>query len=178
MAAEPFSGPTEHTPVTDHVLSVLVENKAGVLSRIAGLFSRRGFNINSLAVAPASDDERFSRLTIVVDAESAPIEQVVGQLNKLINVVEIRHLTHDVSVEREMLLATLAVDEAGRGDLLRQLAHAGASIIDFSNTKVTVTLSGAPSAVDAFEESLEAHYGPIEVQRTGRVALPRLSTSG
>ena len=175
MMAEPFSGTTEHTPVTHHILSVLVENKAGVLSRIAGLFSRRGFNIFSLAVAPAAEDERFSRLTIVVDAESAPIAQVVGQLNKLINVVAIRDMRPDEATERELLLATVSVDEEGRQDLLAHVAHAGASIVDFSSDAVTVSLSGTPAAADAFERHLEANYGSVEVQRTGRVALPRLN---
>lgn len=89
---EPFTGVTSSSPVRHHILSVLVENKAGVLARIAGLFARRGFNIYSLAVAPADDSQRFSRITIVVDAESAPLEQIRGQLDKLINVVEIKDL--------------------------------------------------------------------------------------
>ena len=95
--------------MTHHILSVLVENKAGVLSRVAGLFSRRGFNIFSLAVSP-TDDERFSRMTIVVDAESAPIEQIPRQTEKLINVVDIRELTAGESVERELMLATVRVE--------------------------------------------------------------------
>jgi acetolactate synthase-1/3 small subunit len=173
--AEPFSGTTEHTPVTHHILSVLVENKAGVLSRIAGLFSRRGFNIYSLAVAPAAKDERFSRITIVIDAESAPIAQVVGQLNKLINVVEIRDMAPIEAAERELLLATVSVDESGRSSLLSHVAHSGASIIDFSAASVTVSLAGTPVAVDAFEHFLEVNYSSVEVQRTGRVALPRLN---
>ncbi len=89
-----------------HILSVLVENKPGVLARIAGLFARRGFNIYSLAVAPAESHARFSRVTIVVDAESAPLEQIVGQLDKLVNVVAISDLAPHDAVERELLLAT------------------------------------------------------------------------
>ncbi len=89
-----------------HILSVLVENKAGVLARVAGLFSRRGFNIFSLAVAP-TNDERFSRLTIVVDVESAPLEQIVQQLDKLVNVVSISQLAPEAAVERELVLATV-----------------------------------------------------------------------
>ncbi|CAB4818452.1 MAG: acetolactate synthase small subunit [Actinobacteria bacterium] len=177
MAPEPFLGTTESTPIRHHILSVLVENKAGVLSRVAGLFSRRGFNIYSLAVAPADDDERFSRITIVVDAESAPLEQVVGQLNKLINVVEIRDLAPTEAVERELLLATVHIDAEGRGELLRRVAHSGASIIDFSGSAVTVSLAGTPAALDTFETSLAERYPSLEVQRTGRVALPRLHPS-
>src|SRR6202453_3253748 len=90
-----------------HILSVLVENKAGVLSRVAGLFTRRGFNIYSLAVAPTDADERFSRITIVVDVESAPLEQVIMQLDKLINVVSIDELSPAEAVERELLLVTV-----------------------------------------------------------------------
>ncbi|MGH9043754.1 MAG: acetolactate synthase small subunit, partial [Acidimicrobiales bacterium] len=100
-----------------HILSVLVENKAGVLARVAGLFSRRGFNIFSLAVAP-TDDDRFSRLTIVVDVESAPLHQVVAQLDKLVNVVSIRQFAPESAIERELLLATVAAREAASDDVV------------------------------------------------------------
>src|SRR4051812_16733420 len=90
-----------------HMLSVLVENKAGVLTRVAGLFARRGFNIHSLAVAP-TDDERFSRISMVVDVESAPLEQMIKQLDKLINVIEISELAPDEAVSRELLLVTVS----------------------------------------------------------------------
>ena len=175
MAAEPFTGSTEHSPVTHHILSVLVENKAGVLARVAGLFSRRGFNISSLAVAPSDDDATFSRITIVVDAESTPIAQVVGQLNKLLNVVEIRDMAPTEATERELLLATVTIEAADRGHLLQSVAHAGASIIDFSADKVTVSLSGTPAHITAFEALLLKSYPSTEIQRTGLVALPRLN---
>jgi acetolactate synthase-1/3 small subunit len=174
--AEPFVG-SEHTELTHHILSVLVENKAGVLSRVAGLFSRRGFNIYSLAVAPADAEERFSRFTIVVDAESAPLEQIVAQLDKLINVVEIRDLSDSTTVQRELLLATVHLDGADRGDLLRLVAAAGAAVIDFLEGDVSVSLTGTPRALDTFEANLLALHPRVEVQRTGRVALPRLGTS-
>jgi len=177
MPPEPYSGTKSHTPVTHHILSVLVENKAGVLSRVAGLFSRRGFNIYSLAVAPADDHERFSRITIVVDAESAPLEQVVGQLDKLLNVVEIKDLAPAEAVERELLLATAELSASERSPLLSLVAHAGAAIIDFSAERVTVSLTGTPAALNAFEASLTEHCPSLEVQRTGRVALPRLNPS-
>jgi acetolactate synthase regulatory subunit len=93
VSPEPYLGDTARTPIRHHILSVLVENKPGVLARIAGLFARRGFNIYSLAVAPAESHARFSRVTIVVDAESAPLEQIVGQLDKLVNVVAISDLS-------------------------------------------------------------------------------------
>ena len=177
MAPEPFTGSTGPAEVTHHILSVLVENKAGVLSRVAGLFSRRGFNIYSLAVAPADESERFSRITIVVDAESAPIAQVVGQLNKLINVVEIRDMGPGEAEERELLLASVQVAESVRSALLDEVAEAGASVIDVSPHALTVSLAGTPSVIDGFEGFLVGLDATVEIQRTGRVALPRLSPS-
>ena len=100
-----------------HVLVVKVENKPGVLTRVAGLFARRGLNIDTLTVAP-TDDERFSRITISVDAESAPLEQVVKQLDKLVNVVEIRELDPSQSVERELMLVTIQAPAPDRGEIL------------------------------------------------------------
>ncbi len=170
---EPFLGDTVHTPVRHHILSVLVENKAGVLARIAGMFARRGFNIYSLAVAPAESDARFSRVTIVVDAESAPLEQIVGQLDKLVNVVAITDLSPQDALERELLLATVPTEDATRGQLLDLAAGAGASIVDVDGTALTVMLAGTPGACDALERSLES-FPEVELHRTGRVALPRL----
>jgi acetolactate synthase-1/3 small subunit len=160
--------------VRHHILSVLVENKAGVLARIAGLFARRGFNIYSLAVAPAESHARFSRVTIVVDAESAPLEQIVGQLDKLVNVVAITDLAPRDAVERELLLATLSVDDESRTTMLDTVTRAGASIVDVGATSVTVMLAGTPGACDDLERALE-DFTDVELHRTGRVALPRLS---
>jgi len=154
---------------------VLVENKAGVLARIAGLFARRGFNIYSLAVAPADDSQRFSRITIVVDAESAPLDQIRGQLNKLINVVEIKDLAPREALERELLLATVEVDDETRQAVLDAVAQANAAIVDVNDSSVTLMLAGTPAACDALERQLEA-FAQIELHRTGRVALPRLSS--
>jgi acetolactate synthase-1/3 small subunit len=173
-APEPFTGTTVTSPVRHHILSVLVENKAGVLARIAGLFARRGFNIYSLAVAPADDSQRFSRITIVVDAQSAPLEQIRGQLNKLINVVDIKDLAPREALERELLLATVSVDETTRPAVLEAVAQANASIVDVSEGAVTLMLAGTPTACDALERRLEG-FTHVELHRTGRVALPRLS---
>jgi acetolactate synthase-1/3 small subunit len=173
VSPEPFLGQSDPAPVRHHILSVLVENKAGVLARIAGLFARRGFNIYSLAVAPAEGNARFSRVTIVVDAQSAPLEQIVAQLDKLINVVEITDLAPQDAVERELLLATLPVDSATRADVLEVAAHTGASIVDVNATSVTVMLAGTPGACDRLERALEV-FSDVALQRTGRVALPRL----
>jgi acetolactate synthase I/III small subunit len=173
MSPEPFLGETDPSPVRHHILSVLVENKAGVLARIAGLFARRGFNIYSLAVAPAEGNARFSRVTIVVDAQSAPLEQIVAQLNKLVNVVEITDLAPKDAVERELLLATLPVDSATRADVLEVAANTGASIVDVNAASMTVMLAGTPGACDQLEKALEV-FNNVALQRTGRVALPRL----
>ena len=173
MTPEPIEGSLSGAPVTHHILSVLVENKAGVLARIAGLFARRGFNIYSLAVAPAEGHEKFSRITIVVDAESAPLEQIVGQLEKLINVVAITDLAPRDALERELLIATVHVDNESRRAVLDAVASAGASIVDVDGGAVTVMLAGTPGACDQFEHRLEA-FARVELQRTGRVALSRL----
>jgi len=175
MAPEPYLGPETHTPVRHHILSVLVENKAGVLARVAGLFARRGFNIYSLAVAPAELHERFSRITIVVDAESAPLEQIVGQLYKLVNVVNISDLSPSDAVERELLLATIPTNVDSRTGLLDVIGEANAAIVDVDAKHVTVMLAGTPKSCDEFEKSLESYDG-VELHRTGRVALPRLGT--
>ncbi len=155
-----------------HTLSVLVENKAGVLARVASLFSRRGFNIYSLAVAP-TDDERFSRITIVVDVESAPLEQVTKQLFKLINVVKITELDPAGSVEREMALATIRADASVRSEVIELVGVLEGRIVDVGYDQLTVMLAGPPSKIDDFEELMRS-YGIVELQRTGRVALPKL----
>ena len=162
--------------VRHHLLSVLVENKAGVLARVAGLFSRRGFNIFSLAVAP-TDDDRFSRITVVVDVESAPLEQVIQQLDKLINVVSISQLAPAEAVERELLLATVAVDAARREEVGAQVEAFGGEVLDVGDGELTVMLAERPETVDEFERLL-ADCRIVELQRTGRVALPMLGHSG
>jgi acetolactate synthase I/III small subunit len=156
-----------------HLLSVLVENKAGVLTRVASLFARRGYNIFSLAVAP-TDDERFSRISIVVDVESAPLEQVIAQLDKLINVVEISELHPDEAREAELLLATVSADADGRAQVIQLVGVFGGQIVDVGLEALTVMLAGAPEALDDFEELMRS-YGIVELQRTGRVALPKLA---
>ena len=156
-------------------LVVHVENKAGVLARVAGLFARRGFNIESLAVAP-TDDERFSRLTIVVGVDAAPMEQVVKQLDKLVNVVEIRELNPAASVEREMLMAIVRADPEIRGQILDLVRVFQATVLNVGYDEIMVSLTGSPSRVDDFEDLLRP-YGIVDVQRTGKVALPKLAKS-
>jgi acetolactate synthase-1/3 small subunit len=155
-----------------HVLSVLVENKAGVLARIVNLFSRRAYNIYSLAVAP-TEDERFSRLTVVVDVESAPLEQIVKQLNKLINVVKIVELDPAESVERELMIATVRCPVERRPEISELVRIFEGKVLAVSNAALTVSLEGHPAKVDDFEEMLRP-YGLDDIQRTGRIALPKL----
>ena len=155
-----------------HVLTVLVENKAGVLARVAGLFSRRGFNIFSLAVAP-TDDDRFSRITIVVDVESAPLEQIVNQLDKLVNVVTISELAPSDAVQRELLLATVAAAPAARSQVIQLVGVFGGEVVDVGADRLTVMLAGPPDKLDGFEGLLET-YDVLDLQRTGRVALRKI----
>jgi acetolactate synthase-1/3 small subunit len=155
-----------------HILSVLVENKAGVLSRVAGLFSRRGFNIYSLAVAP-TDKEQFSRITIVVDVESAPLEQVIMQLDKLINVVTIDELSPAEAVERELMLVTVEVGPTERSQVIQLVGVFGGEVVSVGAERMTIMLAGRPEKLDDFEGLLD-QYDVIELQRTGRVALPKL----
>ena len=158
-----------------HTLVVRVENKPGVLARVAGLFERRGFNIVSLAVAP-TENILFSRLTIVVDAESAPLEQVVKQLDKLINVVEIQELAPTESVARELLLATVQVNDGQEDRVMKNIENYEANILNVGPQKIMVSLSGDVEQVDKFEASLE-EFGIIEIQRTGTIALASISSS-
>lgn len=158
--------------VRHHIVTVVVENKAGVLARVAALFSRRGYNIFSLAVAP-TDDERFSRITIVVDVESAPLEQVIRQLDKLVNVVSISELAPEGATERELLLATVAAGPAERGQVIQLVGVFEGKIVDVGRESLTIMLAGAPTKIDDFE-SLIRPFGIVELQRTGRVALPKL----
>lgn len=160
------------TQMNHHVLSVLVENKAGVLARIVNLFSRRAYNIYSLAVAP-TEDERFSRLTVVVDVDSAPLEQIVKQLNKLVNVIKITELDPTRSVERELLMATVRCPVGQRHEISELVRIFEGKILAVSHDALTVSLEGQPAKVDDFEEMLRP-YGLSDIQRTGRIALPKL----
>jgi acetolactate synthase-1/3 small subunit len=156
-----------------HILSVLVENKAGVLTRVAALFSRRGFNIVSLAVSP-TEDERFSRMTIVVDADESPLEQIVKQLNKLIPVIKISEISHDSGVEREMMLVMVKAQPEARSQLTDLTAIFEAKIVDVGYEALTIMVAGDPDKLDAFSDLLRP-FGIVEQQRTGRIAMPKLA---
>jgi acetolactate synthase-1/3 small subunit len=165
-------GATSSRAVAHHLLALKVENRAGVLVRIAGLFSRRGFNIVSLVVAP-TDDARFSRVSIVVDVESVPLQQILDQLSKLVNVVEITEIAPEAAVERELLLATIHFVHGTRDGLVAAMRAAGATVVDEAGDVATVMLAGHPDDLDSFAELL-AGSGIVELQRTGSIALPKL----
>ena len=155
-----------------HILSVLVENRAGVLTRVAGLFARRGFNIHSLAVAP-TEDERFSRISMVVDVQSAPLDQMIKQLDKLINVIEIDELAPHEAVSRELLVATISAPPDVRSQVIELVQIFEGRILNVGQESILISLDGSPEKLDDFE-SLLRPYGIEAMQRTGRVALPRL----
>jgi acetolactate synthase-1/3 small subunit len=154
------------------MLSVLVQNKPGVLARVASLFARRGYNIFSLAVAP-TDDPEFSRISIVVDVESAPLEQIVKQLFKLIEVVRISELDPRRSVERELMVATVRVTPEQRGQVVELANIFEGKILSVGQDAIILSMDGSPEKLDDFSDLLR-QYGIIESQRTGRVALPKL----
>ena len=154
-----------------HTLSVLVEDKPGVLARVAGLFAARGFNIHSLAVG-TTEEEGFSRMTIVVDVQKKPLEQVVKQLNKLISVLKIVELEHGKAVERELLLVKVKADPAVRHQIIELAEVFRGKIVDVAPESLTIEVSGSPEKVNAMLEMLEP-YGIRETVRTGRIALAR-----
>jgi acetolactate synthase-1/3 small subunit len=156
---------------TSHTLSVLVENKPGVLARISGLLARRGFNIDSLAVG-ATDDPAVSRMTIVVAADGRPLEQVAKQLHKLINVLRIAELPRDRSVQRELALIKVAAPAGHRAEVLEIVGIFRAKVIDVDAEAIVVEATGAPDKVSALEQLL-APFGIVEIARTGTVALAR-----
>lgn len=157
--------------ITSHTLSVLVENKPGVLARISGLFARRGFNIDSLAVGE-TDDPAVSRMTIVVAADGKPLEQVTKQLHKLINVLRIAELPHDASVERELALIKVGAPAGRRAEILEIVEIFRAKVIDVDTDALVVEATGSPDKVVALERLLE-EFGILEIARTGIVALAR-----
>jgi acetolactate synthase-1/3 small subunit len=156
-----------------HILSVLVENKFGVLSRVSGLFARRGYNIYSLAVSP-TEDERYSRMTVVVDGDAALVEQITKQLNKLIPVIKISELADSDAVERELMLVTIKGGADARSQATELASIFEAKILDVGYEALTLMVAGAPQKLDAMTDLLKP-FGIVELQRTGRIALPKLS---
>lgn len=154
-----------------HVLSILVENKAGVLTRIAGLFARRGFNIDTLTVGP-TDDERVSRVTLTVDGALHPIDQVTKQLHKLINVLKIRDLEPGDTVARELALFKVAADGPQRGELMQITEIFRGKIVDVTKRSVIVEVTGTTEKIEAYENMVRP-FGLIEMMRTGEIAISR-----
>jgi acetolactate synthase-1/3 small subunit len=154
-----------------HTLSVLVENQPGVLARIAGLFSRRGFNIDSLAVGPTEHAD-VSRMTIVVNVEELPLEQVTKQLNKLIEVIKVVELDPVVSVQRELLLVKVGADPQSRSHILETVQLFRAKVVDVSPDAVTIEATGNVDKLDALLRVLEP-YGIRELVQSGMVAMGR-----
>ncbi len=157
-----------------HVLSVLVENKPGVLARIALMFARRGYNIHSLAVGP-TEDERVSRLTVVVGTEAVQLEQIIKQLNKLVNVLKITELGED-AVERELQLVKVAADAETRTSIIELADVFRAKVVDVGQDTVTIEAAGNPRKLQAMLELLEP-FGIREFVRSGTISLSRGGTS-
>lgn len=154
-----------------YILSVLVENHAGVLSKVTGLFSRRGFNIDSLAVG-VTQDETVSRITIEVSGDDATVEQVSKQLNKLVDVIKIKTLKGNEAVKRGLVLVKIKTSAKTRSEVVQIADIFRANIVDVSQTTVTAEITGSDSKVDAFLEILEP-FGIEEIARTGMIALER-----
>ncbi|MFD8498996.1 MULTISPECIES: acetolactate synthase small subunit [unclassified Amycolatopsis] len=154
-----------------HTLSVLVENKPGVLARVAGLFSRRSFNIESLAVGPTENPE-VSRMTIVVAVEELPLEQVTKQLNKLVNVIKIVELEKASAVQRELLLVKVRADATVRSQVLETVQLFRAKVVDVSPEALTVEATGTSDKIGALLRMLEP-YGIRELVQSGMVAVGR-----
>ena len=154
-----------------HTLSILVENHAGVLSRVAGLFSRRGFNIDSLAVG-ITENPAISRITIVVEGDEHTVEQVSKQLNKLIDVIRVRKLDYSDSVSRELALIKVDATAATRSEIIQIVEVFRAKIVDISKNTLTIEASGALDKVAALEDMLRP-FGIKEIVRTGTIAIER-----
>ena len=157
--------------MTTHTLSVLVENKPGVLARVASLFSRRGFNIESLAVGPTEHQE-ISRMTIVVNVADLPLEQVTKQLNKLVEVLKIVELEGPGAVERELALVKVKADAATRSQVLETVALFRAKVVDVATDSLTIEATGTTEKLRALLEVLEP-YGVKELVQSGIVAIGR-----
>ena len=157
--------------MSQHVLSLLVEDKPGLLTRVAGLFARRGFNITSLAVGP-TEIEGLSRITVVVDVEALPLEQVTKQLNKLINVIKIVELEPSQAVQREHLLIKVKVDNASRSQVLEAVTLFRARVVDVAPDALVIEVTGDSGKVQAFLRVLEP-YGIREIAQSGLLAIGR-----
>ena len=156
-----------------YTLSVLVEDESGVLTRIAGLFARRGFNIESLAVGPA-ETVGISRITMVLPADSRTIDQLIQQLYKLVNVLKVQDITKSPSVERELMLLKVKADANSRSQILEIATVFRAKVVDLAEYSLTLEVTGDPGKMVAIEKLL-VNYGILEIARTGKISLLRES---
>jgi len=154
-----------------HTISVLVENKFGVLTRVAGLFSGRGFNIDSLNVAP-TQDPTVSRMTIVTRGDDATVDQIVKQLNKLVDTIKVHDFRDGEYVDRELVLIKIGVNSQTRAEVMQITDIFRAKIIDVQQNSLTIEITGDESKVEKFIELMQP-FGILELTRTGKVALPR-----
>ncbi|HUZ28407.1 MAG TPA: acetolactate synthase small subunit [Solirubrobacteraceae bacterium] len=154
-----------------HILSIMVENKPGVLTRIAGLFARRGFNIDTLAVGP-TEDERVSRITLTLDGAVHPMDQVTKQLHKLVNVLKIRDLEPEETIARELAMFKVSADGSSRAEVMQICEIFRAKIVDVTRRSVVIEVTGTCDKVEAFEQ-LVRPFGLIEMARTGEIAISR-----
>jgi acetolactate synthase-1/3 small subunit len=159
-----------------HILSLLVENRPGVLARIAGLFSRRGFNIDTLAVGPTEDPD-VSRVTLTLDGALHPIDQVTKQLHKLVNVIKIRDMEPETTVAREMALFRVNAAVESRAEIMQFAEIYDAKIVDVSRRSLTIEVTGDQAKIDSFERMIRPH-GLIEMARTGEVAIAKSRPEG
>ena len=156
-----------------HTLSVLVEDESGVLSRISGLFARRGFNIDSLAVGPA-EKQGISRVTMIVRGDNRTIEQLIKQLNKLINIIDVKNITNLPCIERELVLFKVFTSHTSRSYLLEIANIFRANIVDISFESLTLEVTGDPGKIFAIQQLL-SNYKILQIARTGKIALVRES---
>jgi len=154
-----------------HILSILVENKPGVLTRVAGLFARRGFNIDTLVVGP-TDDPSLSRITMTIDGAQHPIDQVTKQLHKLVNVLKIRDLEPDETISRELAMFKVSVDGTSRAEVMQLTEIFKGRVVDVSKRSMIVEIIGASDKIAAFEK-LVRPFGLVEMVQTGEIAIAR-----
>lgn len=154
-----------------HTISILVENKFGVLTRIAGLFSGRGFNIDTLNVAPTHDPSA-SRMTIVTRGDDATLEQIVKQLNKLVEVIKVQDFRDGEYIDRELVLVKVAIDSKSRSEVMQITDIFRAKIVDVQSASMTIEVTGDESKVEKFIELMKP-FGVLDLSRTGKVAMPR-----
>ena len=157
--------------VKKHIISVLVENHFGVLARVSGMFSARGFNITSLCVGE-TDDPSISRMTVVVGGDDRVLHQIIQQLNKLVDVIDVRDLTNETFVERELIIVRVQANRKNRSEVVEMANIFRAKVVDVGEDTLTVEATGAQGKIQAFIDMMRT-FGILELVRTGEIAIPR-----